>query len=62
MDIKEQKNTFDGFVKLTKYSVFAGIATLVILAIVYKIQLIQIVTKKGDYSYLQSPFLYVVEV
>ena len=37
MDIKEQKNTFDGFVKLTKYSVFAGIATLVILAIVYKI-------------------------
>ena len=37
MEIKEQEKTFDGFVKLVKYSVAAGVALMIILAIVYKI-------------------------
>ncbi len=37
MDIKEQKQTFEGFVKLTKYSVAIGIVLMIVLLIVYKI-------------------------
>lgn len=37
MEIKEQEKTFDGFVKLTKYSVAAGVVVMIILAIVYKV-------------------------
>ncbi len=37
MEIKEQEKTFAGFVKLTKYSVLAGVAVLIVLAVVYKI-------------------------
>lgn len=37
MEIKEQEKTFAGFVKLTKYSVAAGVVLMIVLAIVYKI-------------------------
>lgn len=37
MEIEEQKKTFAGFVKLTKYSVAVGIALMIVLLIVYKI-------------------------
>ena len=37
MEIQEQVKTFDGFVKMTKFSVALGIAIMVTLLIVYKI-------------------------
>ena len=37
MDIKDQENTFAGFIKLTKYSVAASVVVLIILAVVYAI-------------------------
>lgn len=37
MEIKEQEKTFEGFVKLTKYSVITGVLIMIVLLIVYKI-------------------------
>lgn len=33
MDITDQQNTFDGFIKFTKYSVYLIIAVLIFLAL-----------------------------
>jgi|GEM_PF-6413517 len=35
MDIKEQENTYEGFVNATKYGVIAGVVLMLVLLAVY---------------------------